>query len=213
MNINSIKKEICKVSYRLWQKGFTAANDGNISVRLSENRFLITASGISKADIVPEMILEIDGEGKIAGAVKNKRSKYRVSTEYGMHLRCYKERKDINAAVHAHPPFAAAYAAAGIPLDKVILTEVVLTLGGGLPICRYAKPGTQEVADSLLPFLPQYNAFLLQNHGALSLGADLNQAYMRMETIEHLAKISFISSLIGGAKELSAEQISVLKSV
>lgn len=198
-----IKKEICEIGRRIYEKGFVAANDGNISVKVGPNEFYCTPTGVSKGYMTPDMIIRIDGEGKkIEG-------KLNPSSEIKMHLRVYQERPDVNAVVHAHPPTATAFAVANIPLDKYILPEAILTVGT-VPICDYGTPSTMEIPDSLAPYIQNHDAFLLQNHGALSVGNTLNKAFFVMDEVEYFAKISFMARQLGGEQELSCEELSKL---
>ena len=148
--------------------GFVAANDGNISVKVSENEYYCTPTGVSKGFMTPDMIIKIDADGnKLEG-------KLNPSSEIKMHMRVYRERPDVNAVVHAHPPTATAYAVAGIPLDKYLLPEAILVLGD-VPICKYGTPSTMEIPDSLEPYIQTHDAFLLQNHGALTVGTSAQE--------------------------------------
>ena len=196
MTVNEIKQQICEIGHRVWQQGWVAANDGNITVKLSDDRFLATPTGISKSFLVPEMIIEIDGEGKVVDG----NTKYRPSSELPMHLRCYRERDDVRAVVHAHPPTATGFAIANIPLDKYTMPEAIISLGS-VPIAKYGTPSTQEVPDAVAVYLPDHDVMLLQNHGAISVGADLITAYYRMECLELFAKTSLVARQLGGEKE------------
>lgn len=202
MDIEEAKKQICEIGHRVWQLGWVAANDGNISVRLDGGRFLTTPTGISKSFLVPEMIIEVDGEGRVVDG----NEKYRPSSELPMHLRCYRDRDDIGAIIHAHPPTATGFAIAGIPLDKYTMPEAIISLGC-VPIADYGTPSTDEVPASVAKWLPEHDVILLQNHGALAVGADLITAYYKMECLELFAKTSLVARQLGGEKELSREQI------
>lgn len=202
MNIEALKQQICDVGHKLWQLGFVAANDGNITVKIGEDAFLATPTGTSKNILTPEMIITVNGKGEVLEAAEG----YRPSTELPMHMRCYQERPDVNAVVHAHPPTATGFAIAHIPLDDYTMPEAVIFLGS-VPIAPYGTPSTQEVPDSIAPFLQQHDAILLENHGALTVGADLTTAYYRMETMEHFAKVSLVARQLGGPVELNQEQI------
>ena len=202
MDIERIKEQICEVGYDLWQRGFVAANDGNISVKLDEGRIVTTPSGISKKSLRPEMLIIMDGDNNIVYCPEG----YKPSSEFKMHLRCYRERSDVRAVVHAHPPTATGFAAAGIALDDYAVSEAVMFLGS-VPVAPFAIPGSDEVPESIAPFLPFHDAILLANHGAVTVGADLTQAYYRMETLEHYAKTALTARLLGGAKEIPSEKI------
>lgn len=203
-----LRDQICDICHKMWQLGWVAANDGNISVKLEDGTFLTTPTGMSKSFITPEKLVHIDKEGKILEAEGN----YRPSSEIKMHLRCYQEREDVGAVLHAHPPVATGYAVANKPLDEYSMIETVIALGS-IPVTPYGTPSTYEVPDAIAPYLGEHDAVLLQNHGALTVGADLLTAYYRMETLELFAKISLNAHLLGGAQEISRENIDRLISM
>ena len=190
-----IKDQMCDVCHKMWQLGWVAANDGNVSVKLEDGTFLATPTGISKSFITPEKIVHIDKDANIIEA----NGDYRPSSEIKMHLRCYKEREDVGAVLHAHPPVATGYAVANVPLDEYSMIETVIAIGS-IPVTPYGTPSTYEVPDAIAPYLGEHDVVLLQNHGALSVGADLLTAYYRMETLELFAKISLNAHLLGGAQ-------------
>lgn len=197
-----LREEICDVCHKMWQLGWVAANDGNVSVRLEDGTFLATPTGMSKSSITPEKLVHIDRDGNILEALEG----YRPSSEIKMHLRCYAEREDVGAVVHAHPPVATGYAVAHKALDEYSMIETVIALGS-IPVTPYGTPSTYEVPDAIAPYLGEHDAVLLMNHGALTVGADVITAYYRMETMELFAKISLNAHLLGGAKEISRENI------
>ena len=198
-----IKKEICEVGHKIYNDGFVAANDGNISVKVSDNEYYCTPTGVSKGDLTPDMIIRIDGKGnKIEGRLN-------PSSEIKMHLRVYQERPDVNAVVHAHPPVATAFTVAGIPLDKYILPEAVLTIGF-VPTCEYGTPSTMEIPDSLMPYIQNHDAFLLKNHGALTVGNTLKKAFFTMEEVEFNAKICKYAMELGKVEEIPCDQLEKL---
>ena len=203
-----LREQICDVCHKMWQLGWGAANDGNVSAKLEDGTFLATPTGMSKSFITPEKLVHIDKTGKILDALEG----YRPSSEIKMHLRCYEEREDVGAVLHAHPPVATGFAVANIPLDDYSMIETVIALGS-IPVTPYGTPSTQEVPDAIAPYLPEHDAMLLQNHGALTVGADVITAYYRMETLELFAKISLNARLLGGAQELSKENIDRLISM
>ena len=203
-----LREQICDVCHKMWQLGWVAANDGNVSAKLEDGTFLATPTGMSKSFITPEKLVHIDKTGKILDALEG----YRPSSEIKMHLRCYEEREDVGAVLHAHPPVATGFAVANIPLDDYSMIETVIALGS-IPVTPYGTPSTQEVPDAIAPYLPEHDAMLLQNHGALTVGADVITAYYRMETLELFAKISLNARLLGGAQELSKENIDRLISI
>ena len=200
MTAEQIKQEICEVGHRLYHHGFVAANDGNISVKLSDNEFFCTPTGVSKGSLTPDMIIKIDAKGnKIEGALN-------PSSEIKMHLRVFRERPDVNAVVHAHPPVATAFTVAGIPLDRYILPEAVLTIGD-VPTCAYATPSTMEIPDSLMPYIQEHDAFMLKNHGALTVGNTLTRAFFTMEEVEFNAKIMKYAMELGRIQEIPEDKM------
>lgn len=203
--MTAVKEQICDVCHKMWQLGWVAANDGNVTVKLADGTFLATPTGVSKSFITPETLLHIDAEGSILEGEPG----YRPSSELKMHLRCYQERADVGAVVHAHPPTATGYAVAGKSLDEYSMIETVVAIGS-IPLTPYGTPSTQEVPDAIAPYLAEHDVMLLQNHGALTVGADLLTAYYRMETMELYAKISLNAHLLGGAKEIPGFQIDKL---
>ncbi|MBD5157176.1 MAG: class II aldolase/adducin family protein [Butyrivibrio sp.] len=203
-----IKEQMCDVCHKMWQLGWVAANDGNVSVKLEDGTFLATPTGISKSFITPEKIVHIDKDGVIIEA----NGDYRPSSEIKMHLRCYQEREDVGAVLHAHPPVATGYAVANVPLDEYSMIETVIAIGS-IPVTPYGTPSTYEVPEAIAPYLGEHDVVLLQNHGALSVGADLLTAYYRMETLELFAKISLNAHLLGGAQEISKPNIDKLISM
>ena len=198
-----IKKEICEVGHKLWAKGFVAANDGNISVKVSDNEYYCTPTGVSKGDLTPDMIIKVDKDGK------KLEGKLNPSSEIKMHMRVYRERPDVTAVVHAHPPVATAFTVADIDLDQYILPEAVLTIGD-VPTCDYGTPSTMEIPDSLDPYIQNHDAFLLRNHGALTVGCNLQKAFFIMEEVEFNAVICKHAMDLGAVHEISNEQLKKL---
>src|ERR671910_1559310 len=195
-----LRADIVEVGRRMYARGYTASNDGNISARLDERRLLMTPKNVSKGFMTPEMMCITDLDGlKLAGERD-------PSSEMQMHLEVYRQRPDVKAVVHAHPPVATAFAVAGIPLDRAVLAEVVTTLGS-VPIAEYATPSTKELPQAVRKYVRAHDGMLLANHGALTLGSDLYAAYYKMETIEHFAKISLVARLLGGERLLSREEV------
>jgi L-fuculose-phosphate aldolase len=197
---HQLRADIVEIGRRLYARGYTASNDGNISVRLGDNRLLMTPKSVCKGFMEPAMMCITDLEGrKIAGERD-------PSSEMQMHLEVYRQRPDVKAVVHAHPPIATGFAVAGIPLDRAVLAEVVTTLGS-VPIAEYATPSTRELPDAVRKYVKAHDGMLLANHGALTLGGDLYAAYYKMETIEHFAKISLVARMLGGERLLSREEV------
>ena len=203
---DSLRHDIVEIGRRLWQRGFVASNDGNISVRIAQDRLLMTPASVSKGFMSAEMMVITDLEGRVIEAAPGRKP----SSEALMHLVVYRERPDINAVVHAHPPIATGFAVAGIALDRAVLAEVVTTLGG-IPIAGYATPSTQELAETVAPLIKSHDGVLLANHGAVALGRDLFSAYYKMETIEHFAQISLVARQLGREHLLSREEVERLQ--
>lgn len=199
----SLIDEIVQVCRKVYENKFVSAYDGNISVRNSPDTFLITRSGVCKGEVTADDILEIDANGKVVNGSG------KVSTENKLHLYAYSKRAEVNAVVHCHPIYASAFAVFGEGLTKHILPEVILTLGK-VPLCDYATPLTDEVTKTLEPYINYSWAFLLRNHGAVTVGKDLKDAYYKMEKLEHTAQIIFHARLLGGEKELHIEKIQEL---
>ena len=198
-----IKKEICDIGKRIYDHGFVAANDGNISVKVGPNEFYCTPTGVSKGFMTPDMIIKIDANGnKIDG-------KLNPSSEIKMHMRVYQERPDANAVVHAHPPVATAFTVAGVELDQYILPEAILTIGH-VPTCDYGMPSTMEIPESLMPYIQKHDAFLLKNHGALTVGCNLMKALFIMEEVEFNAKICKNAMELGAVHEIPNDQLKKL---
>lgn len=196
----SLTRDILEVGRRIYTRGYAASNDGNISARLDTKRILITSTGISKGFMKAGDLVVVDMNGRVVTGGK------KPSSEIILHLQIYKARPDVNSVCHAHPPYATGFAVAGIPLDEYVLPEVIITLGT-IPLVPYGTTGTEEFSAPLLPLLPGYDAFLLANHGALTLGTDVFKAYYKMETLEHFARITFISRSLGNVNILNDEQV------
>lgn len=202
MNEQEARELICEIGHRIWQLGFVAANDGNISCRLDNDTVIATPTGVSKSLLKPDMLVKADMQGNVLEAGEG----YRPSSELPMHLVCYRARPDVRAVVHAHPPTATGFAIANVPLDDYSMPEAIIFIGS-VPIAPYGTPSTHEVPDSIEPLLPEHDAILLQNHGAITVGGDLWTAYYRMETLEHFAKVSLVARQLGGVQELTKKQI------
>lgn len=202
MNEYEIKKQICEIGKRIYDRGMVAANDGNISVKLNDNEFLCTPTGVSKGFMTPEYICKVDANGKVIQANPG----FKPSSEIKMHMRVYKERPDVKSVVHAHPMYATAFAIAGIPLTQPIMPEAVIALGC-VPIAEYGTPSTEEIPDAVSKHLQYFDAVLLENHGALAYSDSLLAAYHKMESVEFYAQLLFLSRQLGGPKELSDAQV------
>lgn len=199
-----IRADIVDIGRRLWERGFVASNDGNISVRLDDRRLITTPKSVSKGFMTPDMMVITDFDGKRLAGERD------PSSELKMHLQVYRDRPDARAVVHAHPPTATGFAVAGIPLDRAVLAEVVTTLGS-IPIAEYATPSTDELPAACSKYLKAHDGLLLANHGALAIGPDLFTAYHRMETIEHFAKISLVTRMLGRENLLSRDEVQRLQ--
>lgn len=200
---SKIRKEICEVGQKMYDKGFVAANDGNISVRLTDDIIIVTPTGVSKGGMDPDELIKMT----LGGEILSGRSK--PSSEVKMHIEVYKQSKFIRAVTHAHPPLTTAFAVARQPLDRPIISEAIVTLGV-VPVADYATPGTREVPDSIKPYVRNYNAVLLANHGLLTWGDDLMQAFFRMESAEQYAKIMYYLGKISEPQELHCGNVEAL---
>jgi L-fuculose-phosphate aldolase len=204
MSVESLRADIVEIGRRMYARGYTASNDGNISVRLAPDRLLMTPKSVCKGFMTPDMMCVTDLDGhKIAGDRD-------PSSEALMHLEVYRQRPDVNAVVHAHPPTATGFAVAGIPLDRAVLAEVLTTLGS-IPIAEYATPSTAELPEAIRRYVKAHDGMLLANHGALTIGPDLYSAYYKMETIEHFARISLVARLLGRENLISREEVTRLQ--
>ncbi len=201
--IDEYRQDIVEIGRLVWQKGWVAANDGNITIRLDENRILATPTGVSKGMMHPEDLIVCDMQGnKISG------TKERTS-EIAMHTTIYSLRPDVRSVVHAHPPVATGFAAAGKALDVALLPEVIIGLGC-VPLAEYGLPGTPALTEGMLPYIPKYDAILMGNHGAVCYGEDVYKAFFRMETVEHYARIALVADLLGGANLLPKAEVDKL---
>ena len=197
-----IKKQICDIGKRIYNQGMVAANDGNISVKLNDNEFLCTPTGVSKGFMTPEYICKVDANGQVIQANPG----FKPSSEIKMHMRVYKQRPDVNSVVHAHPVYATSFAIAGIPLTQPIMPEAVIALGC-VPIADYGTPSTEEIPDAVEKHLQYFDAVLLENHGALTYSDSLINAYHKMESVEFYAKLLYLARQLGGPKELTPQQV------
>jgi len=197
------RRDVCAVGRWIHQRAFVASTDGNISIRLDARRVLTSPTGMSKGMMAPDDLVITDMQGrKLAGRCN-------PSSELGMHLLIYCRRPDVNAVCHAHPPVATGYAAAGLPLNKALVSELVLALGC-VPVARYGTPGTPELNEALEPLVQHYDAVLMANHGVVTYGPDLLTAFFRMETVEHFAWVSLVTELLGKQVLLSSGDVEKL---
>ena len=204
--VHDHKDEIVRYGKLLHQTGLVAATDGNLSVRLGDGTFLCTPTLMSKGMMTTDDLVIVDSRGHKVSGVRN------VSSEIAMHLFIYRNRPDVGAVVHAHPPTATGFAAAGMPLDSALCSEIVITLGT-VPLANYETPGTPELAEALAPLVGDHDAILMANHGVVTYGGDLLTAYMNMETVEHYAKIALVTHMLGKQQPLSDTHVSKLREI
>ena len=203
MNVDQIRSDLCEVGRRVFQHGWVASNDGNFSVRLGENEFLVTPTGVSKGFMTPEKMVLVNLEGETL------QGEGQVSSEWKMHRISYERREDISAIVHTHCPHATAFTVAGLALDQCVLPEQIYALGA-IPLAPYGQPGTEDLYQGMLPFIEKSNAFLLKNHGVVTFGSDLWEAFFRHEALEHAARIQFLARQLGKVETLSRDQVEAL---
>ncbi len=204
--IKQHREDIVRFGKMLHQYGMVAATDGNLSVRMEDGSVLSTPTLMSKGMMEADDLVIVDEHGrKISG-------RREVSSEIAMHLFIYRMRPDVNAVVHAHPPTATGFAAAGMPLDAALCSEIVVTLGS-VPLARYGTPGTIELAEALAPLIPDHQAILMANHGVVTYGEDLLTAFMNMETVEHYAKIALVTHMLGQQQPLSGKHLDKLHEI
>jgi L-fuculose-phosphate aldolase len=197
------RQDIIDIGKLVFQKGWVAANDGNISIRLEKNRILCTCAGICKGMMRHEDLVVCDLDGNKLEGTRERTS------ELAMHLTIYQMRPDIFSVLHAHPPVATGFAVAGRPLNLALLPEVIIGLGC-VPLADYGLPGTSALTDGMLPYIPKYDAILMGNHGSVCYGEDVYKAFFKMETVEHFARIALVAELLGGPKVLPKDEVDKL---
>jgi len=197
------REDMVRVCRLIYEKGWAAMNDGNVSIRLDEDRILCTPTGVSKGMVTADDLIACDLAGNKIDGQRDRTS------EIAMHVTIYSMRPDVHAVVHAHPPVATGFATAGRALDKALLPEVVIQLGA-VPLAAYGLPGTPALSEGMVPFIPNYDAVLLENHGCTSYGRDVWEAFFRMEMVEHFARITFVAEMLGGARPLPREEVEKL---
>ncbi|UCH66570.1 MAG: class II aldolase/adducin family protein [Ignavibacterium sp.] len=195
--------KVVSICHKIYHKRYVSAYDGNVSLITSSNTVLFTRSGVCKGDVTDEDILEFDMSGSLL------KGEGRITTEFKLHLFAYSRRPDVNAVVHCHPVYATAFSLIGEGLDEHYFPEVILTLGK-VPLCKYGTPSTNDLPLSLEPYIDHSWAYLLQNHGALTLGKDLDDAYYKMEKLEHTAETIYKAKTLGSPKTLSRSDINEL---
>ena len=204
---HELRREMIRVGQLIWERGFVAATDGNLSVRLGANRLLVTASGVSKGFLSDDDLVLIRPDGEPLSSYRGRDS--RPSTEIAMHLEVYRQRPDVRAVIHAHPPLATAFSIAGVSLARCVIPEVIVTLGG-IPTAEYATPGTAEVPESIQQAIRDYDAMILAHHGSLTVGETLWEAYLRLEKVEHTAQITLAAQQLGQVNTLSPQAVEKL---
>ncbi|MEX2115829.1 MAG: class II aldolase/adducin family protein [Bacteroidota bacterium] len=197
---SDIAAGIVLVCHRLSLKGFVTAQDGNVSARIPNGNILVTPSSVNKGSVTEGILVEVTPDGSPVTLGR------KASTELGMHLFIYRERQDVQAVVHAHPTYATGFAAARVPIPSEVFPEVIIGLGA-IPLAPYATPSTREVADSLAPFVHSSDAILMSNHGVVAYGSDLENAYYKLEKVEHVAHMTFIARMLGGEHHLSEQEL------
>ena len=198
-----LRQDIVDIGRLVYQKGWVAANDGNITIRLDRDRILATPTGISKGMMHVDDLIIVDDKGK---KIEGRRE---CTSEIMMHCTIYGMRPDIHSVLHAHPPVATGFATAGRSLNLALLPEVIIGLGC-VPLAAYGLPGTPELTEPMLPLIPKYDAIMMGNHGAVCYGEDVYKAFFRMETMEHFARISLVAELLGGARPLPRVEVDKL---
>src|SRR5512144_2738294 len=201
---SALRSDIVEVGRRMYARSYTASNDGNISVRLGADRLLMTPKSVCKGFMTPDMMCITDLDGKKLQGDRD------PSSEMLMHLEVYRQRPDVQAVVHAHPPTATGFAVAGIPLDRAVLAEVLTTLGS-IPIAEYGTPSTAELPEAVRKYIKAHDGMLLANHGAVTCGNSVFNAHFKMETIEHFAKISLVARLLGREHLISRGEVERLQ--
>ncbi len=199
VNPHKIKQDICEIGRRIYNKGFAAANDGNITVRIGENEVLCTPTMQSKGFLKPDDIATIDMQGNQTAGRKKR------SSEALLHLEIYSQRPDVKSVVHCHPPHATAFAVAREPIPQCVLPEVEVFLGD-VPITKYETPGGQAFADTILPFVDKTNVIILANHGTVSFGENVERAYWWTEILDAYCRILMLSRQLGRVNYFSEDK-------
>ncbi len=205
MDEQTARRDICRIGQLLYERSYVVSSDGNVSVRLDDGRIVATPTMICKGRMTEDSLAITDASGEAL-------TQRKPSSELAMHLLIYQERPDVKAVCHAHPPHGTAFAVAGLPIDQPILSEVILTLGC-VPLAAYGTPSTDELTEAMRPLVKHHNALLMANHGAVAYGSDLWQAFDRLETLEHTARIAILARMLGGSKNLPADAIEKLINV
>ncbi len=207
MTEHELRREMVRVGRLMWERGFVAATDGNLSARMGADRLLVTSSGVSKGFLSDEDLIIIRADGEPVSSHRGRGS--HPSTEIAMHLEVYRQRPDVNAVIHAHPPLATAFSIAGVSLARCVIPEVIVTMGA-IPTAEYATPGTAEVPASIRQAISEYDAMILAHHGSLTVGETLWEAYLRLEKVEHTAQITLAAHQLGRVNTLSPQAVEKL---
>src|SRR5438477_9824130 len=202
MDEQTARRDICRIGQLMYERSYVVSSDGNVSVRLDDGRIIATPTQTCKGRMTEDLLAITDLEGRSLNGI-------RASSELAMHLLVYREREDVRSVCHAHPPHGSAFAVAGLAIDQPILSEVILTLGC-VPLAEYGTPSTDELTEAMRPLVRHHNALLMANHGAVAYGADVWQAFDRLETLEHTAKIAILARVLGGARNLPPDSIEKL---
>jgi L-fuculose-phosphate aldolase len=209
MNVGQAKKSLVDACHRVCAMGFVAGYEGNLSVRISRERILVTPARMSKGDVTAKDLVTIDRRHTKRQTLRGGQAR-RPTAELDMHLMVYDERLDVEAVIHAHPPVATGFAVAGVGIPERALPEVIVTMGA-IPLVPYGLPGTKELANEIRRFVKKADAFLLANHGALTVGGTIEEAYYRMETVEQVARSVLTARILGSPVELSDDEIAALR--
>jgi len=201
-----IARQLVLICHRIYERGFVTATDGNVSARLANGNILITPSALNKGRVRESDLVEVRPDGTPVTLSR------KPSTELEMHLFIYQQRSDVQAIVHAHPTYATGFATARMPLTECLFPEVIVGLGA-IPLAAYATPSTREVTDALAPFVKNADAILLANHGVVTYGSDLDDAYFKMEKVEHAAHIAYVARMLGGEQPLTSEEVAKLRAL
>src|SRR2546428_2352273 len=205
MDEQTARRDLIRICQLMYERSYVVSSDGNVSVVLEDGRVLATPTMTCKGRMTEDLLAITDLEGRSLNGSH-------ASSELAMHLLIYHERPDVKAVCHAHPPHGTAFAVAGLPIDQPILSEVILTLGC-VPLAAYGTPSTDELTEAMRPLIKHHNALLMANHGAVAYGSDLWQAFDRLETLEHTARIAILSRMLGGSRNLPADAIEKLINV
>jgi len=202
--IEKLRKEIVDYSQRLHANGWVANHDGNLTARLTGEHLLCTPTAVSKGDVRPSWLIVVDGSNKVVEGTR------RAFSELQLHRAAYDARPDISVVIHAHPPAIGGFAVAGVPLPHPMMAEPVVSLGPEIPMVPYYRPGDPALSEAIGAALQKADVVVLERHGVLAVGGGFEQAYLRMELLEHQAKIALNASLLGAVRTLPADEIAAL---